>query len=136
MKNEIDFFRQEYATQKKMETFIVARHLVRPRIKKWQLVALYSMLATLLAINVCTLCVFRNNQIVKTLLFVALLTLMELGFKFCFIQTVKCYQHYASAKRRRRCLCIPSCSEYAILCLKLFPVVWALLKIKKTDKTT
>lgn len=47
------------------------------------------------------------------------------------IKIVECYQHYASDKKRRRCLCVPSCSEYAIICLKKYEFVFALLKIKK-----
>ena len=41
------------------------------------------------------------------------------------------YQHYAGEKVRRRCLCIPSCSENAILCLRRYPLIWALMKIRK-----
>ena len=53
-------------------------------------------------------------------------TLRPLGIVF-----VKCYQHHASEERRRRCLCKPTCSEYAILCLKKYIFFYALYKIYK-----
>ncbi len=34
------------------------------------------------------------------------------------IRLVECYQHYAPEECRRRCLCMPTCSEYALLSLK------------------
>ena len=47
------------------------------------------------------------------------------------IKLVECYQHYASIDIRRACLCMPTCSEYAISVLKkhFFPI--ALYKIHK-----
>ena len=60
-----------------------------------------------------------------------LLFIFELYIRFCLLQTVKCYQHYAKEETRRRCMCIPSCSEYAIICLeKIFPLAIALMKIR------
>lgn len=47
------------------------------------------------------------------------------------IKIVECYQHYASEATRRKCKCVPSCSEYAILCLKKYELIYALLKIRK-----
>ena len=51
--------------------------------------------------------------------------------RFLGIKAVECYQHYAKEETRRKCLCVPSCSEYAILCLKKYELIKALLKIKK-----
>ncbi len=47
------------------------------------------------------------------------------------IKLVECYQHYASEDRRRRCLCMPTCSEYALVVLKKKPLPLSLLKIRK-----
>lgn len=41
-----------------------------------------------------------------------------LVLKKALIGCIKCYQHYASESTRRRCLCKPTCSEYAIIVLK------------------
>lgn len=53
-----------------------------------------------------------------------------------FILCVKCYQHYASEYIRRSCLCKPTCSEYAILVLKKYSLIKAVvliyIRLKKT----
>ena len=57
--------------------------------------------------------------------------LAEFSLRFLGIKTVECYQHYAREETRRKCLCVPSCSEYAILCFQKYELVYALLKIRK-----
>lgn len=52
---------------------------------------------------------------------------------------VRLYQHYAPEKIRRRCLCKPTCSEYAILVLEqepnVFKALWRIyLRLHKTCK--
>lgn len=59
------------------------------------------------------------------------LLVLEFSLKFIGIKVIECYQHYATEETRRNCLCVPSCSEYAILCLKKFELIYALLKISK-----
>lgn len=59
------------------------------------------------------------------------LLLSELLLRFIVIKIVECYQHYAKEETRRKCLCVPSCSEYAIMCLKKYELVYGLLKISK-----
>lgn len=49
--------------------------------------------------------------------------------KVLFIQLIKCYQHYAPEHIRRKCLCKPTCSEYAIIVLKKYLTIVALFKI-------
>ncbi len=50
--------------------------------------------------------------------------------KFILIKAVECYQHYANEETRRRCLCMPTCSEYAIAVLKKYNLFVALRKIR------
>lgn len=45
------------------------------------------------------------------------------------ILCIKCYQHYAPESIRRSCLCKPTCSEYAIIVIKKYCIVKALLLI-------
>ena len=52
-------------------------------------------------------------------------------FKQICLKAIECYQHYASEKIRRSCLCMPTCSEYAIAVLKKYPTLIAIIKIKK-----
>jgi putative component of membrane protein insertase Oxa1/YidC/SpoIIIJ protein YidD len=130
--SDIDLCLKEYKTQKKLEAFISRRPLVRPNTKKWQVILLYSALPVLFFYAAIFLLWLPVAAIHKLFVCILLLLLIsELYLRFCFIQTVKCYQHYAKEETRRRCLCIPSCSEYAILCFrKIFPLVVALIKIR------
>lgn len=45
------------------------------------------------------------------------------------IGAIKLYQHYADEDVRRRCVCKPTCSEYAIIVLRKYGVVIGLYKI-------
>lgn len=45
------------------------------------------------------------------------------------IELVRCYQRYANESVRRCCLCMPTCSEYALLVLKRYWLPIALFKI-------
>ncbi len=47
------------------------------------------------------------------------------------IGLIRLYQHYASEDTRRACTCVPSCSEYSILCLQKYNLIKALFKIRK-----
>ena len=49
--------------------------------------------------------------------------------RLLLIKMVECYQHYASEELRRFCMCMPSCSEYAIAVLKKYPLAIAIFKI-------
>ena len=65
-------------------------------------------------------------------LLICIFFIVELYLRFCLLLVVKCYQNLAKTKTRRRCKCIPSCSEYAVICIKrVFPLLLALLKIRK-----
>lgn len=44
--------------------------------------------------------------------------------KKAVISAVHLYQHYAPEHVRRRCLCKPTCSEYAILAVQKYGVLW------------
>lgn len=53
---------------------------------------------------------------------------------FCMIKPIlilciRCYQHYASENIRRSCLCKPTCSEYAIIVIKKYCLIKALVLI-------
>ena len=64
-----------------------------------------------------------------------LLILGTIGFLFvCMIKPlliicIKCYQHYASENIRRSCMCKPTCSEYAIIVIKRYCLIKALILI-------
>ena len=133
MKVTLDFCRQEYKRQKKLETIVRERVLNRPKIKKWQVMASFVILPFLLFFCIYFPILIMPKIIFKILCsFIFVLMLFETYFRFCLICVVKYYQKTAKEETRKRCKCIPSCSEYAILALKkVFPICIALLKIRK-----
>lgn len=133
MNVNLDFCRQEYIKQKKLEKFVNSRQLIRPNVKKWQVAISFVILSFLITASILLPILTRWGVLSKIGLCVLLIfILFESYFRFCLILTVKCYQHYAKEETRRRCLCVPSCSQYAILSLKkIFPLLLALLKIRK-----
>lgn len=54
------------------------------------------------------------------------------------ILCIKCYQHYASENIRRSCVCMPTCSEYAIIVLQKYNLIKAikLIYIRLTKTCT
>ena len=100
--------------------------------------------------NILTICIIIISFIVFTLLeaygAICLFSLQTfslpifIGFylvnfifflKHIAIKLIECYQHYAKEETRRRCLCKPTCSEYAICVLNKYFVFLALYKIYK-----
>ena len=128
-----NFFRKEYFKQKKLERFVNSRSLVRPNVKKWQVTAVFVGLPFLILLGILPLCFLKVKLYLKLIfIFIYILLLFETYLRFCFIILVKRYQAVAKEETRRRCKCVPSCSEYAILSLKkIFPLLLALLKIRK-----
>ena len=61
--------------------------------------------------------------------FICYLSIDLLLLRLLLIKLVRCYQHYASEDLRRFCMCMPSCSEYAIAVLKKYPILIAIIKI-------
>ena len=107
-----------------------SRVLVRPKTRIIDVIILSLLYLTLIA------CFVVINYIVdiplryeiSASIFVYAI-IMEFSLKHIGIKIVECYQHYATEKTRRKCLCKPSCSEFAILCLKKYIFVYALIKI-------
>ena len=62
----------------------------------------------------------------KVQILVLLLTL-----KYIFIWLIRVYQRYAKSETRLRCCYTPSCSEYAILALKKYGLIFGSIKAVK-----
>ena len=123
---------KEFWEQKRLEEYQQRRNLVRPKTTKL-CVVLHCVLLLILLFSVLLLFVYFNfNLFLKLLISIAyIVVVIETYGRFLAIKIVECYQHYASEEKRRGCKCIPSCSEYAIICLKKYELIYALLKIKK-----
>ena len=131
--NEYTEILKEYKKQKEIEEYQRYRVLAVPK-TTYMRVALWSVLGLVIDfVIVVFLHLFINlNPATKWLvLLVALLLFSEFYLRFLGIKIVECYQHYSKEETRRRCLCVPSCSEYAILCFKKYVFVYAILKIRK-----
>ncbi len=133
MDKDIALIRREYKRQKKLEEIVNARRLIRPNVKKWQVAAMFVILPFLLLSAILFSIFIPLALLYKVLIGIALVVgVLETHVRLCLILTVKCYQRYADEKTRRRCKCIPSCSEYALLVLKkCYPLLLAALKIRK-----
>ena len=133
MLNDLEFFRREYKRQKKLEKIVNSRVITRPKVKKWQVILYFVALPFLLSFSILFI-IKCNEKLILKIIFSLLLVviILEIYMRFGLIISVKCYQKYAKDETRRRCKCIPSCSEYAVICLsKIFPLIAALIKIKK-----
>lgn len=117
--------------QHELERKIKNRKLYRPRTSKFSVVFLY--LIFLFGLLVIPFLILLNIDIVLKVILIILYILLdiEMLLRLSFIKTIRCYQHYAKEETRRRCLCIPSCSEYAIDCYKKFPLIYFFYKIHK-----
>lgn len=71
---------------------------------------------------------FRLRVLFALLIWVIVFCVIARRF---LIKIVECYQHYAKESTRRKCLCMPTCSEYAIEVLKKDFLLVALFKIRK-----
>ena len=105
-----------YEEQKRLEQYQQERILPKPKTTKFVL-ALYIVLCLWIVL------------VFFAALF--LVCLAESYGRLMAIKVVECYQYYTKEEIRRKCKCVPSCSEYAILCLKKYELIYALLKIRK-----
>ena len=133
MIKELDFYRKEYERQKKLERIVNSRVLIRPNVKKWQVATCFAILPFLLfAFLFFSLTITFSTETKILLVILDIIFVIEVYLRVCLIMLVKYYQKTAKEETRRRCLCIPSCSEYALISLKrLFPLTLAFLKIQK-----
>ncbi len=106
--------------------YVMDRPLHRPKINLFCAIAIFLADVCLSLAIGCLLSDLISVQGYIPLIFVLVFihTLRFLGIVF-----VKCYQHHAPEEMRRRCLCKPTCSEYAIICFKKYIFVYALFKI-------
>lgn len=124
--------RRQYEEQKRIEKYQKERVLSVPKTNKAMLTTWIVIFLSLISLDVI-FCVILIQPIWLriSIMVVIFAIILEICGRFLGIKIVECYQHYAAEETRRRCLCIPSCSEYAILCLKKFGLIKALLKIRK-----
>lgn len=109
------------------------RPLHRPRTNVWHMAIFLSAIICLtFAINLILSLIIKHisgePQFPTDCFYTAIILLVLFYRKFCII-CIELYQHYAPEHIRRKCVCMPTCSEYAILCLKKYNAIKAFRKI-------
>lgn len=131
MQDLLDYY-ETWKGQKELEEFVKKRELNRPSITKFSVFVLCITFTALLFAPLIIILIDSVNLLCKVIIsFIYELTLFETFFRLIIIKIIKCYQHYALEETRRRCLCIPSCSEYAIAVFKRFLLIIAIIKVHK-----
>lgn len=118
--------------QRRLEKITMQRTLPRPKttvitVLIW--VVIYALLSWLIAAGIIHLFqIYDHKWLVYLITYIVLILLF---IKIICIKLIECYQHYAKEETRRRCVCVPSCSEYAIAVLKKYNTFRALKKIRR-----
>ena len=128
-----DFLRvqKEYEEQQVIMKYQRTRALTRPKTRKKDVVFIFAIYIVSLAL-ICVSLLLVPIVIIRVAAQVVCSAVFCDGYlRFAGIKIVECYQNYATDETRRRCLCVPSCSEYAIACFKKYELIYALIKIRK-----
>ena len=117
--------------QKRLETFIKQRPLPRPITQKRTVLAwILAYLFLGFLISFAAIYAFQVSSGKWLIYLISYTVLFFLFLKKICIKSIECYQHYAKEETRRRCVCVPSCSEYSIAVLKKYNIFKALNKIR------
>ena len=129
---EIDVCSAEFwEEQERLEKYIQTRPLPRPKttiiaVLAW--IFMYLLVSFVVAVAIIYAFQIANY---KWLVYLGSYIFFVLLFlKRICIKSIECYQHYAKEETRRKCVCIPSCSEYSIAVLKKYNTFKALNKIR------
>lgn len=117
------------------------RKLARPKTR------IYNLLAFIIAIAIFSFLIsafiafiFQNMEIIEkdisfdNFFFLCghiFILLLVLSAKKITILSILLYQHYATEYTRRKCMCMPSCSVYALMVLRKFNYIKAVILIYK-----
>ena len=118
--------------QQEVRSYIMNRPIIRPKTNAFTIIML-----VLLYGGFCFLAAYLSVLLFCVETHIVLLYLLSYAAGFIFIarclciKLIECYQRYAKDETRRKCLCMPTCSEYAIIVLQTKPFVIAIYKIMK-----
>ena len=127
-----DAYQNTMNDENKIKTYVFEKSLNRPHTNLLTivLIVLFYLIISFLLSHI-TIWIFKLEKwhALTYLLWYFLCFVMIA--KFLAIKSIECYQHYAKVTTRRKCLCMPTCSEYAIAVLKKYPILIAIIKIRK-----
>lgn len=130
---EYSLLLKKYKERLEIEEYQRKRILSVPNTNYWQVTA-YTMLYVTVVFCIIRFFpkLFPSTYICSIIITIAILLIFsDYYFRFLGVKAIECYQHYANEELRRRCNCIPSCSEYAILCMKKYEFIYGLIKIRR-----
>lgn len=123
-------YKKGVAEYYEVKDYVLKRPLYRPKTNVFTVIAIifiYGALSFLTAYGIIALFfIQRLKWLVYACVYLVNLCLI---INYIGIKIVECYQHYASEERRRKCVCKPTCSEYAIAVLWKYNIFKALKKI-------
>jgi len=124
--------RKSLSEADEIRRYIQTKPLARPKTNAMTIciIVLSFVISTLLEAY-GMICLFHLQAFMLPIIIVFYIVNFVLWLKYIAIKLVECYQHYAKEEIRRRCLCKPTCSEYAICVLNQYFVFVALYKIYK-----
>lgn len=113
-------------------TYSEDRALYRPEItyRKF-LIKWFAIVISMVVVAVCIACAlslleklvhFRICDFWVSFLFAFVIEIVWI-LKWCVIDIIKLYQHYAPEHVRRRCILMPSCSEFAIIAVRKYGLI-------------
>lgn len=116
--------------QESVRNYVMNRPMNRPKTNIMTILFLLgAFLFFCIFVSFLTAFVFHNTNVyVHICIWVAALIMM---LRLFLIKAVECYQHYAKNSTRKKCLCKPTCSEYAIAVLHKYCIFVAIYKIWK-----
>lgn len=118
-------------SQEEAKEYVLKKTLIRPKTTIVSLTIFVLEKVLIGAIFGVVICFVFDAYIIDLLLVTVIssLAVFLLSLKTIAILCVECYQHYARDEYRRMCLCKPTCSEYAIIVLKKYNVIKAIILI-------
>ena len=126
-------YKQHNCEQEQIRSYVLTKPLLRPKTNALNIIVMI-VCYCLLCVGVSLFILHYVNTYfwIEFILVFSIWALMFwINARNFFIKLIECYQHYAKESTRRKCLCMPTCSEYAIEVLKKHCLIVALLKIRK-----
>ena len=123
-------YKKGVAEYYEVKDYVLKRPLYRPKTNVFTviiIILIYGIISFFSAYGIIEL--FCVNKLKWLVYFGIYLVNLSLCVNYICIKIVECYQHYASEERRRKCVCKPTCSEYAIAVLWKYNIFKALKKI-------
>lgn len=121
--------RTDDKSQAEARDYVLNRPLTRPSTTIWAPITLFlAVIVTGIGVGLFISTIIKCQHTAAFIVGFTLFLLLCLT-KPLLILCILCYQHYAPDHLRRSCLCKPTCSEYAILVLKKYCIIKALVLI-------